>query len=167
MAEAGGDEGAGLRGANGLTGARFGENDVPEVGVWRGEGHTDKSALALFAQRSDVALGRLGGHFIEDANALAGDERRIHEQESTVGADDVRGCLQVDGFAFGEAAAHLHGDLKRQAYSPAPFWVAGSLHKKYLGRTLPVSGEIVTRKVTEGKGNNDLVLLELNTVFRG
>src|SRR6266568_77677 len=34
LAEAGRDEGAGLRRANGLARAGLGENDVPEVGVW-------------------------------------------------------------------------------------------------------------------------------------
>ena len=34
LAEAGRDEGAGLRGADGLARAGLGENDVPKVGVW-------------------------------------------------------------------------------------------------------------------------------------
>lgn len=79
LAEAGGNERAGLRRADGLARSGLGENDVPEVGVWRGEGDTDKAAFALFAQGSDVALDRLGGHFIKNADILPGDERRVHK----------------------------------------------------------------------------------------
>jgi len=158
LAEAGRNEGASLRGANGLARAGLGENDVPEIGVGRGKGHTDEAAFALFAQGSNVALGRLGGHLIENANALARDERCIHEEKGAVGADNVGGGLQVDGFAFGEAAAHLHGDLQWEADGSATLWVAGSLHNG-LGRTLPVFSEMLPRKVTDGKENNDLELL--------
>ena len=57
LAEAGRNEGAGLRGADGLARAGFGENDVPEVGVWRAEGDANKTPLTLLAQRSHVTLG--------------------------------------------------------------------------------------------------------------
>ncbi len=109
-----------------------------------------------------MALGRLGGHFIENANILAGDERRIHEQKSAVGADNVSGGLQVDGFALGEAAADLHGNLQGEADGSTTLWVAGSLHKKVPWKGLsPDSGEMLTRKVTEGKNNKDLELIVL------
>lgn len=161
MAEAGGDEGAGLRGADGLTRARLGKNDVPEVGVGRGEGDADEAAFPLFAQGSNMALGRLGGHFIEDANVLPGDEGRIHEEKSPVGADDVGGGLEVDGLAFGQTAAHLHRNLKWEADSSATLWVTNSLHNRNLGKDSPRASEMLTRKVTVGKRNNDLELLEL------
>ncbi len=137
LAEAGGDESAGLRGANGLARAGLGEDDVPEIGVGRSERHADEAAFAFLAQGSDVALGRVGSHLIENANALAGNEGRIHEQKGAVGADDVSGSLQVNGFAFGEAAAHLYRDLKGQPDCSPTLRIAGSLHKKALEERTP------------------------------
>ena len=134
LAEAGGDEGAGLRGADGLTRAGFGEGYVPEVGIWRGEGDADEAAFALLAQRRDVALDGLGSHFIEDADILPWDQRRIHEQKGTVRADDISRGLQINGFAFGEAATHPHGNLEGKPNRAATFWVTGSLHMEALVR---------------------------------
>jgi hypothetical protein len=130
LAEAGRDKGAGLRRADGLARARLGENDVPEVGVGRSESHADKTALALFAKRGDVALRGLSGHLVEKTDVLAGDEGRIHEQQRPVRTYNISGRLQVNRLAFGKAATNLHGNLKRQADGSTTLWVSGSLHKK-------------------------------------
>ena len=79
LAEAGRNERPGLRGADRLARAGFGENDVPEVSVGRGEGDADKAPLPLLAQGSDVTLGRFVGHLIENTDVLPGDEGRIHK----------------------------------------------------------------------------------------
>ncbi len=78
LAEAGGNERAGLRGTDGLARTGFGENDVPEIGVWRAEGDPNKAPLPLLPQGSDMTLGRFGRHLIENPDVLPGDERRIH-----------------------------------------------------------------------------------------
>ncbi len=132
LAEAGGNERSGLRGADGLARAGFGKNDVPEVGVWRAEGDANKAALPLLAQGSDMTLGRFGRHLIENTDVLPGDEGRIHKQEGSVGAHHVSGSLQINGFAFGEAATYFHWDLERQPNRAPTFRVSSSLHKRRL-----------------------------------
>ena len=57
LAETGGNESTGLRGADGLAGAGLGEDDMPEIDVGGDEANTHEAALALLAERSDVALG--------------------------------------------------------------------------------------------------------------
>lgn len=93
LAEAGGDERAGLRGTDGLARARFREDDMPKVDVRRDESDADKTAFVFFAQRSDVAVRPLGGHLIENPHRLTREQRRIHKQECTMSADDVSGGL--------------------------------------------------------------------------
>src|SRR6266704_3300619 len=132
LAEAGGNERSGLRRADGLARAGFGKNDVPEVGVWRAEGDVNKAALPLLAQGSDMTLGRFGRHLIENTDVLPGNEGRIHKQEGSVGAHHVSGSLQINGFAFGEAATYFHWDLERQPNRAPTFRVSSSLHKRRL-----------------------------------
>src|SRR5215469_15204658 len=100
LAEAGRNQGAGLWRTDGLARAGFGENDMPEIGVWRDEGDANKAPLALLPQGSDTTVGRFCRHLIENADVLAGDKRSIHQQQRPVRADHVGGRLQIYGFAF-------------------------------------------------------------------
>jgi len=127
-AKAWGDKCAGLRRADGLARTRLGENDMPEVDVWRGEGDANKSPFSLLPQGSDRTLCRFGCHLVENTDVLPRDEGRIHQQQGPVGAYHVRGGLQINGFALGQAAAHFHGDLKRQPNRAPTLRVSGSLH---------------------------------------
>src|SRR5207253_2125461 len=61
-----------------------------------------------------------------------GNEGRIHKQEGSVGAHHVSGSLQINGFAFGEAATYFHWDLERQPNRAPTFRVSSSLHKRRL-----------------------------------
>src|SRR5258708_26862642 len=130
LAEARGNQRACLRRAHGLAGAGFGKDDVPEIGVRRSESDADKATLPFFAQGSDVTLGGLGGHFIENADVLTGNQGRIHEQKGPVRADHVSRGLQINGFAFGQAATHLKGNLKGKSNRAPTLRVACSLHAK-------------------------------------
>ena len=86
-----------------------------------------------------MTLGRLGGHFIENADALTRNQGRIHEQKGPVCANHVSGGLQINGFAFGEAATHLQRNLKGKTDRAPTFWVTGSLHLRAFWQGLTCS----------------------------
>lgn len=120
---------AGLGGANSLASAGFGEDDMPEIVLRGGEAETDEAAILFFADRSDDAVDGVGSHFVEELDPLAGKQRRVHDDQSAVTADELGERLQVDGFAFGHLAAHREWNLKRDAYGATPFGISGPMHE--------------------------------------
>ncbi len=82
-----------------------------------------------------------------------------------MGAYHVSGSLQINGFAFGEAATHLHWNLERQSDRAPTFRVSGSLHKDAFAMGHWDRVEMVPRKAKKGKENKDLALLVLLPVW--
>jgi len=158
LAEARGNEAASEGGTDRLACTGLGENDVPEIHVWLREGNADKTMLTLFPQGSDVTFDGFASHLIEHPDGLPRDKGRIHKQERSMGADNVRGGLQVDRFAFGETATNLQWDLKGQANRTAPFWVSRSMHMRAFGEGLKVLLRMLPRMWGKDKFNKDLGL---------
>jgi len=52
---------------------------------------------------------------LNDRTVLARDQRCIHENKVLIGLTDVSGGLQVEGFAFGQAATHRQRNLRSVA----------------------------------------------------
>ena len=122
---------------------------MPEVNIGSDESHAHESSLAFFPQGSDDAIHRLGGMLVENFDGLAGDQWSIHEHQGTVSGNDVGGGLEVDGFAFWQAATHRQRNLERKACSAPAFWITSSLHKatwKGHSRLQPKNGVTIPMK---------------------
>lgn len=122
------DERAGLGRANRLACAGLGEHDVPEIVIRLGESQTDKSPFVLFADGGDEALDGIVGHFVEDADGLAWQKRRVHDNKGAVGADKLRGGLEIDQLAFRHLAANAKRNLQRDANRTPALWVSCAMH---------------------------------------
>ena len=125
----GANQGAGLRRADRLARASFGEDHVPEIGLRGCEADADKAALLLFAHAGNETFHRFVGHLIENTDSLAGEKRGVHDDEGAVGADVLGVGLEVDGFAFGYLATDLQRDLKSDPDGPTAFRVASAMHE--------------------------------------
>src|SRR5713226_10725370 len=115
-----------------LSRAGLRKDDVPEVDIGINECNAHESSFPLLPQGSNDAVHRLGGMLVEDFDDLAGNQRGIHKHKGPVGTHDVGGGLEVDGFAFGQAAAHRQRNLKGKARGTPTFGIASSLHKAAL-----------------------------------
>lgn len=132
-------QGSRNRRTNCLARAGLRKNDVPEVYIGIDEGNSHESPFALFAQGGHNAIHRMGCVFVENLDSLSRNQRRVHEDQGTVGADDMSRRLQVDGFTFGQTAAHCQRYLKRKARGTPTFWITSSLHNA-ARRTLEATG---------------------------
>jgi len=121
-------QGSRNRRTNCLARAGLRKNDVPEVDIGIDEGNSDEPSFTFFAQGSHDAIHRIGSMFVENFDGLARNQRRVHEHQGTVGADDISRGLQVNRFTFRQTAAHCQRYLKRKARGTPTFWIAGSLH---------------------------------------
>ena len=112
-----------------MAGAGFREDHVPEVVFGGGEAEADEAALIFFADGRNNAIDGFRGHFVEEFDFLAGEQRRVHDDQRAVAADKLRGSLQVNGFAFGHLAAHFERNLQRDTYRATPFRISGPMHE--------------------------------------
>src|SRR5258708_32596740 len=99
---------------------------------------------------------------VEDLDGLAGDQGRIHEHQGPVGAYNVSGSLQVDGFAFRQAATDGQRNLKGKARSAPTFGISRPLHlhKSALEGRSRLLLRIVARTRLKNKFFDDLGLPE-------
>ncbi len=91
LSETGWLQPSGLTRADRSARARFGEYDVPKTNTWDREPDSNEAVVPLVPQRSDSTVRYLGGHVIDQPDALAGNQRGIHEQKSAVSAHHVSG----------------------------------------------------------------------------
>jgi hypothetical protein len=113
---------------------------MPKVVLGGCEADANKAAVVPFAHGGDKALDRFGGHFVENLNGLARQQRSIHDDERAVGAYVLREGFEVDGLAFGHLATHLERNLERYPYSTPSFGISGPMHEvagKGDARSLP------------------------------
>src|SRR6266702_56038 len=97
---------------------------------------------------------------VENFDGLSGNQGCIHEHQGPVGAYNVSGSLQVDGFAFRQTATDGQRNLKRKARSAPAFGISRPLHRSALEGRSRLLALIVSRTRLKNKFFDDLGLPE-------
>src|SRR6266850_4491722 len=146
-----GHECPGLRRTNGLTRARFGKYDVPEIHAGHIECNSHKAPFPLLAQGSHHTVNGLGGMLVDNFDHLAAEQGSVHEKQSAVGTDDVGGGLEVDGFALRQATPNSQRNLEGKASGASTLGISGSLHKQPWRGRLGLNKGMVPRSRSKHK----------------